>query len=237
MYKYLINKIFSLPRFSKLVAIILLDLFIILLSSYLALAIRLDEFILFNVADKILISIEFFLIPIITYFTFAVLFKFYSLSFRYYNLGNDIYYVYPIIGLTILSLNILLNDYFSYGAVFINFVLIFSLIVASRKLISKIYFIFQNQSKVNSLIVCSSKNLHKIYEYLNLNEKVLVKALLLEDLEKIDFSKYRNYKIKDIKDISKICEEYKIRAIYADKFYKNIKKKIIKKNPNKCFAN
>ena len=237
MYKYLINKIFSLPRFSKLVAIILLDLFIILLSSYLALAIRLDEFILFNVADKILISIEFFLIPIITYFTFAVLFKFYSLSFRYYNLGNDIYYVYPIIGLTILSLNILLNDYFSYGAVFINFVLICSFIVASRKLISKIYFIFQNQSKVNSLIVCSSKNLHKIYEYLNLNEKVLVKALLLEDLEKIDFSKYRNYKIKDIKDISKICEEYKIRAIYADKFYKNIKKKIIKKNPNKCFAN
>ena len=229
MYKYFINIIFSLSRFLKLIAIILLDLSIILLSSYFALAIRLDEFFLFNLSDKILISIEFFLIPIISYFTLAVFFKFYSLSFRYYNLGNDIYYHYPILGITILLLNIFFNDYFSYGAVFINFILISSLIIISRKLISNIYFNFQNRSKVNSIIVCSSKNLHKIYEYLNLKQKILIKALLVDDLAKIDFSKYRNYKIRDINNINKVCEKYKIKEIYADKYFNDLDKKFLKK--------
>jgi len=229
MYKNLIYKIFALPRFSKLTAIFTLDLFIILLSSYLALAIRLDELNLFNVADKILISLKFFLIPIIVYYLFAAVFRFYSLSFRYYNLGNEIYYVYPILGIVILLSNVFLNDYFSYGAVIINIILIFSLIIISRKLISKIYFIFQNQSKINSIIVCSSENLHKIYEYLNLDKKILIKSLVLDDLEKIDFSKYRNFKIRNIKDISEICVKYKIKSIYADKIDENIKKKLSKK--------
>ena len=162
MYKYLINKIFSADRFTKLIAIILLDLFIILLSSYFALAIRLDELFLSNVSDQILISLEFFLIPIIAYFFLAFFFKFYSISFRYYNLGNDIYYHYPIFGLLILVLNIFFNNYFSHGAVFINFILISALIIISRKIISRVYLIFQNQSKINSIILCSSQNLHKI---------------------------------------------------------------------------
>lgn len=229
MYKYFINRIFISSRSLKLTALILLDLFIILLSSYLALAIRLDELFLSNVSDKILISIEFFLIPIISYFILSIFFKFYSLSFRYYNLGNDIYYHYLILGTVILFSNILFNDYFSYGAVFINFILISSLIVISRKVISIIYLNFQSESKANSIIVCSSKNLHKIYEYLNLNQKILIKALLVEDLAKIDFSKYRNYRIKDINNINKICEQYKIKEIYADKYYKNINKKFLKK--------
>jgi FlaA1/EpsC-like NDP-sugar epimerase len=229
MYKYLINKIFILPRFFRIFVIILLDLLIVLSTSYLALAIRLDELILFNVADKILINIEFFLIPLITFFIFAILFKFYSSSFRHYNLGNDIFYLYPLMGLTILLLNLLLNEYFSYGAVFLNFILIFLFIIITRKLISKLYYIFQNQTKINSILVCSSKNLHKIHEYLKLNEKVLVRALLLVDLDKIDFSKYRNYKIKNIKDLSKICEEFKIKEIYSDEYYGDFKKKFLKK--------
>lgn len=222
MHKYLINRIFSADRFTKLIAIILLDLFIILLSSYFALAIRLDELFLSKVSDQILISLEFFLIPIIAYFFLAFLFKSYSISFKYYNLGNDIYYHYPIFGLLILVLNILFNDYFSHGAVFINFILISSLIIISRKIISKVYFIFQNQSKINSIILCSSQNLHKIYEYLNLNQKILIKDIVVVDLEKIDFSKYRNYKIKNKKNLYKICEKYKIKRIYSDKFYENI---------------
>lgn len=229
MNKYIINKIFSAPRSSKLITIILLDLFIILISSYLALAIRLDELILSNVGDKILINLEFFLIPIITYFIFAIIFKFYSLSFRYYNLGNDIYYYYPSLGLVILFLHIFFNDYFSYGAVFINFILITSLIITSRKLISKIYLNFQNQTKVNSLIVCSSKNLHKIYEYLNLNQKISIKGLVLVDRKNIDFSRYLNYKINSIKDLNKICQKYEIKEIYTDKYYKNINQKYLKK--------
>ena len=229
MYKNLINKLFSLSRISKLISIISLDLLIILFSSYLALAIRLDEFILFNIGDKILISFEFFFIPIITYFVFAVIFKFYSFSFRYYNLGNDIYYHYSILGLTILILNVLFNDYFSYGAVFINFILITSLIIISRKLISKIYINFQSQSKINSLIVCSSKNLHKIYQYLNLNQKILIQALVIEDFAKLDFSKYQNYKIKDIKEVGKICQKYKIKEIYTDRYYENVNKNSLKK--------
>ena len=230
MYKYFINRLFTASRSSKLVAIISLDLFIILISSYFALAIRLDELLLTKISDKILISTEFFLIPIITYFALALVFKFYSLSFRYYNLGDDIYYHYPILGLVILFLNILFNDYFSYGAVFINFILIVSLIIISRKLISIVYLKFKIQSKVNSIIICSSKNLHKIYEYLNLNEKVIVKALILEDIDKIDFSKYGNYKIQSIKNVIDICKKNKISEIFADNYYDNIKKKFFKLN-------
>ena len=224
MYKNLIYKIFLSPRIFKLIAIITLDLLIIVISSYLSLAIRLDEYDLFNYVDKILISIEFFLIPITAYFLFALIFKFYSLSFRYYNLGNDLLYVYPLLGLTILLLNILFNEYFSYGSIVINVILISSLIVISRKLISKLYFIFQNKPKVNSLIICNSKNLHKIYEYLNLDDKILIKSVILEDLEKIDFSKYRNLKIKNLNNLGQICEKYKIKSIYTDKVYENIKK-------------
>ena len=132
MYKYFIYKIFSLSRFSKILIILLLDLIIINLSSYLSLAIRLDELNLFNVGDsRYLISIEYFLIPIFVYFLFATIFKFYSLSFRYYNLGNDFYYALPICGISIIIFNILLNEYFSYGAVIIGIILTFSLIISS----------------------------------------------------------------------------------------------------------
>tara|TARA_B100000787_G_scaffold84122_1_gene61927 strand:- start:6288 stop:8099 length:1812 start_codon:yes stop_codon:yes gene_type:complete len=229
MYKNLIYRVFALPRVFKVITILLLDLLIIILSSYLSLAIRLDEFNLFAITDKILISIEFFLIPIIAYFILAVFFKFYSLSFRYYNLGNDIFYVYPLLGTIILALNIFFNDYFSYGAVIINIILIFSLIITSRKLISKIYFILQNKYKINSIIICNSENLHKIYAYLDFNKKILIKSVVLQDFEKIDFSMYRNHKIRDIKNVSKICEKYKIKSIYTDKNYENIKKKISRK--------
>ena len=229
MYKNFIYKIFLSPRIIKLIAIILLDLSILFISTYLSLAIRLDEYNIFNYNDKILISIEYFLIPIIAYFLFALIFKFYSLSFRYYNLGNEILYVYPLLGLTILLLNVLFNEYFSYGAIVINVVLISSFIVISRKLISNLYFIFHNKSKVNSLIICNSKNLHKIYEYLNLNDKIFIKSIILEDLEKIDFSKYRNLRIKNLNNLTQICKKYKIKSIYTDKIYENINKKLFKK--------
>ena len=229
MYKNFIYKIFLSPRIIKLIAIILLDLSILFISTYLSLAIRLDEYNIFNYNDKILISIEYFLIPIIAYFLFALIFKFYSLSFRYYNLGNEILYVYPLLGLTILLLNVLFNEYFSYGAIVINVVLISSFIVTSRKLISNLYFIFHNKSKVNSLIICNSKNLHKIYEYLNLDDKIFIKSIILEDLEKIDFSKYRNLRIKNLNNLTQICKKYKIKSIYTDKVYENINKKLFKK--------
>jgi FlaA1/EpsC-like NDP-sugar epimerase len=229
MYKNFIYKIFLSPRIIKLIAIILLDLSILFISTYLSLAIRLDEYNIFNYNDKILISIEYFLIPIIAYFLFALIFKFYSLSFRYYNLGNEILYVYPLLGLTILLLNVLFNEYFSYGSIVINVVLISSFIVISRKLISNLYFIFHSKSKVNSLIICNSKNLHKIYEYLNLDDKIFIKSIILEDLEKIDFSKYRNLRIKNINNLTQICKKYKIKSIYTDKVYENINKKLFKK--------
>ena len=88
MLKNIIFKIFLLPRLSKIIAILFLDLIIILLSSYLSLAIRLDKPNLFEIQDKYLISIEYFLIPTVVYFIFAGFFIFYSLSFRYYNLGQ-----------------------------------------------------------------------------------------------------------------------------------------------------
>ena len=229
MYKNFIYKIFLSPRIIKLIAIILLDLSILFISTYLSLAIRLDEYNIFNYNDKILISIEYFLIPLIVYFLFALIFKFYSLSFRYYNLGNEILYVYPLLGLTILLFNILFNEYFSYGSIVINVVLISFFIVISRKLISNLYFIFHNKSKVNSLIICNSKNLHKIYEYLNLDDKIFIKSIILEDLEKIDFSKYRNLRIKNLSNLTQICKKYKIKSIYTDKVYENINKKLFKK--------
>lgn len=229
MFKNLTYKIFLLPRIYKLFAIIFLDIFLILLSSYTALAIRLDEVNLLKINDKILINFEYFLIPILSYFTFAVIFKFYSLSFRYYNLGNDIFYVYPFLGTIIILLNVFFNQYFSYGAVIINIILIICCIIASRKLISKIYLIFQNKSKIISLIICSSKNLHKIYEYLSLNDKILVKSVIIEDYKKIDFSRYRNLKINQIKNLNKICEKYKVKNIYTDKIYENLNRKVNKK--------
>tara|TARA_B110000259_G_scaffold21351_1_gene22118 strand:+ start:1113 stop:2924 length:1812 start_codon:yes stop_codon:yes gene_type:complete len=229
MYKNLIYKILLLPKIFKLILIIFLDISIIIACSYLGLAIRLDEFNLFNYSDKILINVHYFLIPIISYFLFAFFFKFYSLSFRYYNLGNDLFYVFPLLGIIILILNIFFNEYFSYGSIIISIILISSIIIISRKLISKIFLILQNKSKINSLIICNSKNLHKIYEYLNANDKILIKSLVLEDLEKTDFSKYRNFKIKNIKNISEICKKYKIKSIYSDKIYKNVEKKIFKR--------
>lgn len=229
MYKNLIYKILLLPKVFKLILIIFLDISIIIACSYLGLAIRLDEFNLFNYSDKILINVHYFLIPIISYFLFAFFFKFYSLSFRYYNLGNDLFYVFPLLGITILILNIFFNEYFSYGSIVISIILISSIIIISRKLISKIFLILQNKSKINSLIICNSKNLHKIYEYLNVNDKILIKSLVLEDLEKTDFSRYRNFKIKNIKNISEICKKYKIKSIYSDKIYKNVEKKIFKR--------
>ena len=229
MYKNLIYKILLLPKVFKLILIIFLDISIIIACSYLGLAIRLDEFNLFNYSDKILINVHYFLIPIISYFLFAFFFKFYSLSFRYYNLGNDLFYVFPLLGITILILNIFFNEYFSYGSIVISIILISSIIIISRKLISKIFLILQNKSKINSLIICNSKNLHKIYEYLNVNDKILIKSLVLEELEKTDFSRYRNFKIKNIKNISEICKKYKIKSIYSDKIYKNVEKKIFKR--------
>ena len=225
MLKNIIFKIFLLPRLSKIIAILFLDLIIILLSSYLSLAIRLDKPNLFEIQDKYLISIENLLIPTVVYFIFAGFFKFYSLSFRYYNLGQDIYYAFPIFGLSIIFLNVLFNQYFSFGALIINVILILIFIIISRKLISEIYLFFQIKSKINSVIICSSKNLHKIYEYLKLNEKIFIKSIILEDSQKIDFSKYRNLKINNLDDLPEICKKYNIKSIYIDKFSENLRKK------------
>lgn len=229
MFKNLAYKIFSLPRIYKLFTIIFLDIFLIFLSCYTALAIRLDEINLFEINDKILISFEYFLIPVFSYLIFAVIFKFYSFSFRYYNLGNDIFYVYPLIAIIIILLNKLFNEYFSYGAVIINIILIFSSIILSRKFISKIYLLFHNKSKIISLIICSSKNLHKIYEHLNLDDKILVKSVILEDYKKIDFTRYRNLKLDHIENLNKICEKHKIKNIFTDKLHESLKGKINKK--------
>ena len=229
MFKNLAYKIFLLPRIYKLFTIIFLDIFLIFLSCYTALAIRLDEINLFEINDKILISFEYFLIPVFSYLIFAVIFKFYSFSFRYYNLGNDIFYVYPLIAIKIILLNKLFNEYFSYGAVIINIILIFSSIILSRKFISKIYLLFHNKSKIISLIICSSKNLHKIYEHLNLDDKILVKSVILEDYKKIDFTRYRNLKLDHIENLNKICEKHKIKNIFTDKLHESLKGKINKK--------
>ena len=230
MYKTLIKKIFSLSRIFKVSIIVFLDLFIIILSSYLSLAIRLDDINLYNVTDaRYLISIEYFLIPIFVYFLFAASFQIYGVSFRYYNIGANFYYLFPMCGIVIIFLNILFNSYFSYGAVVINIFILFFLVVMSRKLIAKIYFFFQNKLKVNSLLVCNSKNLHKIFEYLKLNQKISLKAVLVNDIDKIDFKRYASFKINDIRDIEIISEKYKIKSIFADNYYDSFKNKSLKK--------
>jgi len=229
MFKYIIIKIFSFSRIAKLGIISILDLLIILSCSYLSLTIRFDEINLFSLVDeKYLISLEFFLIPITVYFLFAIVFKFYSLSFRFYNLGYNFYASFFLAGVIILVLNNLINEYYSNGAVFINIILIFISIIISRKLISKIYTNIQNVTKIKSLIVCSSKSLHKIYQFLKLNQNISIKAIFVEDLNKIDFSRYQSYRIKDLKNLNKVCKQNKIKEIYTDKFYKNFNKKSFK---------
>jgi FlaA1/EpsC-like NDP-sugar epimerase len=224
-----LTQLFLLTRSLKLVVIVFLDFFIILCSSYLSLAIRFDNLTLIYLTDeKYLISLEFFLIPIIVYFSFALLLRFYSLSFRYYNLGSNIYYSFPVIGLIILLSNFLFNEYFSYGAVIINIILLFTLVVISRKLISKIYNITQVHLDINTLIISSSKNLHKIYIYLKLNQKLKIKAICVEDISKIDFTRYQDYKIINIKDVRIVCKKFKIKKIYADQNYKELDKLLVK---------
>jgi len=234
MYKYTISKFYLLTRFYKLLIIFFLDLSILVSSSYLSLLIRLDEYNLFQVTDQAyLISIEYFLIPVVSYYFIAVIFKFYRISFRYFNLGQNTYYAFFLLGILILFLNIILNSFFSYGALIINIILICALIILSRKLISKIYFNFHGKFKDNSLIISDSENLHRIYEYLKLNQKILIKAILIEDIKKIDFTKYRDYKIENIKNLAKICKKQKIKNIYANKHYKIFeKKKFIKYSIN-----
>ena len=222
-------QLFLLTRSLKLVVIIFLDFLIILFSSYLSLAIRFDNLTLIYLTnEKYLISLEYFLIPIIVYFSFALLFRFYSLSFRYYNLGSNIYYSFPLIGLIILLCNFLFNEYFSYGAVIINIILLFTLVIISRKLISKTYNILQKHSGLNILIISSSKNLHKIYIYLKLNQKLKIKAICVEDISKIDFTRYQDYKIINIKDVGIVCKKLKIKKIYADQNYKELDKLLVK---------
>ena len=230
MYKSLINKIFSSSRIFKVSIIIFLDLFLIILSSYLSLAIRLDDINLFNATDtRYLISIEYFLIPIFVYFSFAVSFQFYGVSFRYYNIDTNFYYLFPMCGIVIIFLNILFNSYFSYGAVIINIFILFFLVVMSRKMIARIYLFFQNKLKVNSLLVCNSKNLHQLFEYLKLNQKISLKAILVNDKDKIDFKRYANFEIEDLQNIEIVSEKYNIKSIFADSYYSSFKNKALKK--------
>ena len=170
MIKHFINWLFLLSRTSKLVIIAILDLFIIIFSSYASLVIRFDEINIFSLVDeRYLISYKFFFIPVILYFLFVLLFRLYSLSFRFYNLGNTFYIVFIINGFSVYLVNFFINKYYSNGAVIINILLMSILIITSRKIISKIYLKLQEKSKINSLIVSSSKNLHKIYEFLKLS--------------------------------------------------------------------
>ena len=209
--------------------IFFLDLLIILSSSYISLAIRFDQFNLFKIVDeKYLIGIEFFLIPIVSYFLIAFFFKFYSFSFRYYNLGSYIFSSFPLIGIVILLLNIFFNNYFSYGAVTINIILILTLIILSRKLISKIYNIFQKKNQLNTLILCLPKNIHKLYMHLQLNQKLNIKAICVNDFQKIDFTRYQNFQIKDVKNIYSICKKLNIKKIYVDENYQSLKYKVSK---------
>ncbi len=229
MINYFIKKLFFFPRYLKLLVIFFLDLLIILSSSYISLAIRFDQFNLFKIVDeKYLIGIEFFLIPIVSYFLIAFFFKFYSFSFRYYNLGSYIFSSFPLIGIVILLLNIFFNNYFSYGAVTINIILILTLIILSRKLISKIYNIFQKKNQLNTLILCLPKNIHKLYMHLQLNQKLNIKAICVNDFQKIDFTRYQNFQIKDVKNIYSICKKLNIKKIYVDENYQSLKYKVSK---------
>ena len=236
MYKHLINKTLSFSRPFKFLIIFLIDLLIILTSTYMSLAIRLDEFNLLIATDtRYLVSIQYFLIPIFVFFILAIIFKFYDSSYRYYNLGNNSYYVLSLFSIITILLNFFLIDHFSYGAIIINILLIFLLIFFSRKLISQIYFFHKSELKTNSIIVCSSKNLHKLYQFVRLNQKTLVKALLINDIDKIDFKRYGNYKIANIKLVGEICKKYNIKEIYSDKYYKNFTKEKLNKTVIKIF--
>ena len=203
----------------------LIDALIVLTSSYLSLAIRFDVLNLFRVIDeRYLISIEYFIIPLLTYFPLSIFFKIYSSSFRYYSFGNNLYNFFITLTVSIFFLNIFLNEFFSHGALFINCLLIFFIVVVSRKLISNIYSNLNNKSKFNTLIVCSFKNLHKIYNYIKLNQKINIIKICISDLNKIDYTRYQNYKLSDLKNINKICKENNIKKIYADKNYDLLKK-------------
>ena len=69
MNNYLLNRIFLLNRSLKITIVLLIDALIVLTSSYLSLAIRFDVLNLFRVIDeRYLISIEYFIIPLLTYF-------------------------------------------------------------------------------------------------------------------------------------------------------------------------
>ena len=229
MIKHFINWLFLLSRTSKLVIIAILDLFIIIFSSYASLVIRFDEINIFSLVDeRYLISYKFFFIPVILYFLFVLLFRLYSLSFRFYNLGNTFYIVFIINGFSVYLVNFFINKYYSNGAVIINILLMSILIITSRKIISKIYLKLQEKSKINSLIVSSSKNLHKIYEFLKLSNNITVKSVFIEDLNKIDFTRYQNFKIEKLDNLKKICNEYKIKRIFADNYYSNFYQKDLK---------
>ena len=226
---YLISKLFFFPRKIKLAIIILVDLSIILFSSYGSLAIRFDQYNLLNIInEKYLISLEFFLIPIISYFFIAIVFRFYSFSFRYYNLGSYVFSSFVLISLLILSLNFFFNKYFSYGAVVINIILILLLIVLSRKLISKIFNSFHKTTQQNTIIACSSKNIHKIYSNLRLNQKLNIRAICVFDFNKIDFTMYQNFQIKDLSEITTLSNELDIKRVVSDKNYRNLKNKLSK---------
>ena len=68
MNNYLLNRIFLLNRSLKITIVLLIDALIVLTSSYLSLAIRIDVLNLFRVIDeRYLISIEYFIIPLLTY--------------------------------------------------------------------------------------------------------------------------------------------------------------------------
>ena len=136
MKNFLITKLFSLNRKLKLIIIFFLDLLIILCSTYGSLAIRFDQLNLFEIVDeRYLITFEFFLIPIISYFTIAIFFKFYSYSFRQYNLGSYIFLLFLSLVclfyyLILFLMNIFLSG--SFNKYYFDFVI--------NNFIKKIYF-------------------------------------------------------------------------------------------------
>ena len=225
MINYFFSNIYNLQRRYKFFLIFIVDLLLVLFSSYFSLVIRLDKFNLYEVTDQsYLISNNYFFLAIFTYYCVAIIFKFYKISFRHYNLGSDTYYGFLIYSLSLIFLNFLFNEYFSYGAIIINCILLCGLIIFSRKLISQFYNLFKSSSKQNSIIVSSSKKLHHIYEYLKLHENIKIKAIFVDDFNEIDFSKYRNFKINNISKINNVLKISDIKNIYADKLYNVLKK-------------
>ena len=104
-----------------------------------------------------------------------------------------------------------------------------SLIILSRKFISKIFNIFQKKNQKNTLIICSSKNIHKIYTYLKFNQSLNIKAISAVDFHQIDFSMYQNFKIKDVENVNFLIEDLNIKRIFLDKNYRNLKNKLSRK--------